>query len=83
MIKIIIIIFAACVIIYCLHRLCLWLEKNGWIYYINKKSESGFLAGTLEQMNSLLNPAVKHTIEMKQNQTTVEKQKAQDDSDKN
>lgn len=83
MIKIIIIILTASAIIYCFHKICLWLEKRGYLYYMNKKADTGFLASTLEVINGVLNPAVKHTIEMKQNQVTVDKQKAEDDADKN
>jgi hypothetical protein len=78
MLKILSIIFTICIFIYGLHKLCVWLEKNGYLYYINKKSDMGFLSGSLEAVNSMLNPAVKHTIEMKQNQATVEKQRAND-----
>lgn len=83
MIKIIVFILTASAIIYCLHMLCLWLERHGYLYYMNKKAGTGFLASTLEMINGVLNPAVKHTIEMKQNQITVDKQKANDDTDKN
>lgn len=83
MIKIIVFILTASAILYCLHKICLWLEKHGYLYYMNKKADTGFLASTLEMINGVLNPAVKHTIEMKQNQVTVDKQKAEDDSDKN
>jgi hypothetical protein len=30
--------------LYGLHRLCLWLEMRGWLYYRNKKPE-GVLPG--------------------------------------
>jgi len=61
---------------YLLHRLCLWLEANGWIYYINKKAENGTLGSTLQELNALLNPSVRHTIEMKQNQVVVRRNEA-------
>lgn len=80
MMKILTIMFMISIFIYGLHTICLWLEKNGYLYYINKKSDAGFLSGTLETVNSMLNPAVKHTIEMKQNHATVEKQKINDDA---
>lgn len=83
MLKFILVAIITVVSLYCLHKLCLWLERHGYLYYMNKKADTGFIAGTLEMINGVLNPAVKHTIEMKQNQATVEKQKAEDDTDRN
>lgn len=65
--------------LYFFDKIFLWLEKHRWLYYRNKKSDVGVLGSTLEQMNSFVNPAVRHTIEMKQNQVKIERHTADDD----
>jgi hypothetical protein len=58
---------------YLLHRLCLWLESNGWLYYLNKKAGTGILGSTLQELNSFLNPSIQHTIQMKQNHVAIQR----------
>lgn len=55
--------------VYLLHRLCLWLEKNGHLYYLNKKPERGLIGSAMEEINGILHPGVRQTIEMKRNET--------------
>lgn len=81
MLKTIVIVLLIAASVYFFHQLCLWLESMGYLYYKNKKANTGFLASTLEDINGMLNPAVKHTIEMKQKIATVDKLKAGDDAD--
>jgi len=45
--------------LYGLHRLALWLEARGLLYYRNKKSESG-AAGSFVALQQFLEPQVKH-----------------------
>lgn len=78
------VIISICIAFYLLHRLCLWLEQKGWLYYRHRKAESGIVGSTLQELNSLLNPSVRHTIEMKQNVETVMRRESEAESgDKN
>lgn len=44
-----------------LHRLCLWLEARGWLYYLNKRSESSASTSLLE-LQKALEPQMKQVI---------------------
>lgn len=58
---------AICFSIYLFDKFCLWLEKQGWLYYRNKKAESGIIGKALLEFHSFLNPSTRHVIEVKQN----------------
>jgi hypothetical protein len=54
--------------LYALHRLALWAEAQGWIYY---RKSGGFTTRTgnaMLEIQQLLEPEKKHVIEMKQEQ---------------
>jgi hypothetical protein len=53
--------------IYFFDKVCLWLEEKGWLYYRNKKAESGIIGNALLELHALLNPGTRHVIEVKQN----------------
>jgi hypothetical protein len=65
--KTFLIIGSICLAIYFFDKICLWLEKQGWLYYRNKKAESGIIGNALLELHSLLNPGTRHVIEVKQN----------------
>jgi len=46
------------------HRLCLWMEKKGWIYY-KKNPSGGGMGNALQELNALMRPSVKHVQEAK------------------
>lgn len=51
--------------LYGLHRLALWAERRGWLYYKNKKRPPGVGLGLLAP---IYNPALQHVIEEGQSQ---------------
>ncbi len=51
--------------LFLLDRLCLWLERKGWLYYRYKKPTSG-AGNALQELNAFLNPSTRHMIEAKQ-----------------
>ncbi len=55
-------ILAIGVTVYALHRLGLWLESRGWLFYKHRKSTTSALGGVLE-MHALLEPGRRHVIE--------------------
>lgn len=65
--KIFLIVIAVCLGFYFFDKVCLWLESKGWLYYRNKKAESGIIGRALLEFHSFLNPSTKHVIEVKQN----------------
>lgn len=46
-----------------LHRLALWAERRGWIYYKYRKASPGTAPGAFLEIQSLLEPGKKHVIE--------------------
>jgi hypothetical protein len=55
--------------LYGLHRLCLWLERHGWLYYKHKNPSSS-AASCFVALQQVLEPPVKHVFEMKQERRT-------------
>ena len=50
---------------YVLHRLGLWMEDRGWIYYRKKHGSSGTLSSAFLEVEALLEPTKRHVIEIK------------------
>jgi len=48
-----------------LHHLALWAERRGWIFYKHTKASPGTAGRAFMEVQSLLEPAVKHVIESK------------------
>ena len=47
----------------CLHRLALWAERRGWIYYREKHGSSGTLANAVLEVHSLFDPSKRYVLE--------------------
>lgn len=73
MIKTLIIILLLLLLIYFAHKLFLWMERKGWLYYKNQKSPGGFVGNALLEIHSFFVPSANNVVEVKQNKATVEK----------
>ena len=51
--------------LYALHRLALWMESRGWIYYRHKRGSSGSLGSAFLEVQALLEPANRHVLEIR------------------
>lgn len=49
--------------LYGLHRLALWAESNGWIYYRTRHMPAGAAGLALLEVTSILQPQVEHVVE--------------------
>lgn len=49
--------------LYGLHRLALWAERRGWIYYRQHRAPAGAAGLAMLEATSLIDPAVEHVIE--------------------
>jgi len=49
--------------LYGLHRMALWAERRGWVYYRTKQGSSGALGNAFLEVQSLLDPSAKHVLE--------------------
>lgn len=50
--------------IYGLHRLLLWMERKGWIFYWHKRSSVGAGGNILMNVSAFYDPGIRHTIEV-------------------
>lgn len=57
--------FLALAGLYALHRLGLWAERRGWVYYRTKHGSSGALANAALEVHSLLDPSARYVVEEK------------------
>ena len=49
--------------LFVLHRLALWMESKGWIYYKHKSPGAG-AGNALQELNAFMRPSVRHTQEI-------------------
>lgn len=49
--------------LYALHRLALWAEGRGWIYYRTHRASIGSAGMAMLEVTSLLDPAVEYVVE--------------------
>jgi len=53
--------------LYGLHRLALWLEREGWIRYLNARPDSGASTGALLfELQRIYEPQTQHVFELKE-----------------
>jgi len=62
---------AALVALYGLHRLALWLEARGHLYYLHKKP-SGSAAGSFVALQRAIEPQMQHVVEVRHVEHRVE-----------
>jgi hypothetical protein len=55
--------------LYGLHRLCLWLEQRGWLFYMDRKP-TGSVASCFVAVQQAIEPAARHVHEMKETRRT-------------
>jgi len=49
--------------LYSLHRLALWAEGRGWVYYRKQQGSSGALGNALLEAQTVLEPSKRHIFE--------------------
>jgi hypothetical protein len=59
------ILLAVVVGLWLLHRLALWMEDRGWIYWTRSRGHSTRAGNALLEVQGLLEPQKRHVIEMK------------------
>lgn len=61
-------LIAACiaVAVYALHRLALWMETKGWIFYLHTKASPNALGNAVLGVQQILQPGTVHVLEMRQ-----------------
>ncbi|MBW2313993.1 MAG: hypothetical protein JRH10_07355 [Deltaproteobacteria bacterium] len=68
---------------YSLHRLALWLEARGWLFYLNKRpSTSGSIGDLFLDANSRIDASARYKQEAKHLDEAREAERERDDLDK-
>ena len=62
--KPVLIVLAAAAILYALHRVALWAEARGWIYYLNSKPTGSTLGNAFLEVQSLIEPGKRDLVEI-------------------
>jgi hypothetical protein len=57
-----------------LHRLALWIESRGWIYYSRRKPSSSALGNAFLEVQSMLEPGKRHLLEVRREEPEEESQ---------
>ena len=59
-----------CIIVaaYGLHRLALWMETKGWIFYKHRKASPNALGNAVLGVQQILQPGAEQVLEMRQSQ---------------
>jgi hypothetical protein len=58
----------AVTVIFTFHRLLLWMERKGWIYYRKSSSHSGALGNAFMAVQSILDPEAGRAAEYQQHE---------------
>lgn len=53
--------------LYLTHKICLWAEDHGYLYYKRKKASNSSVGSAMLELQGILNPGANNFIEMKQN----------------
>ena len=54
--------------LYGMHRLLLWMETRGWVYYIHKKASPNTLGNAVLGVQQLFQPGTEHVLEVRQDE---------------
>ena len=72
--KPVVLVAGVCVILYLMHRLALWLESRGWLYYLNSKPSPSSAGNAMLELQSLAEPLKKHILEIKREEQVEEEE---------
>jgi len=54
--------------LYALHRLAIWAERRGWIYYVKRRGTSGALGTAFLEIQSIMEPGKRYVVEERSSQ---------------
>jgi hypothetical protein len=53
--------------LYGLHRIALWMERRGWIFYVHKKASPNALGNAVLNVQQIIQPGSGHVLEVRTN----------------
>lgn len=63
---------AGLALLYGLHRLALWAEDRGWIYYTRKHASPDTLGNAMLNLQRLVQPNAEHVLTIKKEERAAE-----------
>jgi hypothetical protein len=60
--------------LYGLHRLAVWAEERGYIYYLRGRGSSGSVGSAFLEVQALLEPGVRHVVNERKREIAEEKE---------
>ena len=58
------ILLGICAILFTCHKIFLWMEERGWIYYHKRKASPGTAASAWLELHSMIEPGKKHVLKV-------------------
>ena len=58
-------IVIAAIVLYGFHRVALWMERKGWIFYRDRKPSPGSLGNALLEVQKLIEPPKTNILEVR------------------
>ena len=65
-------VLAILIALFGLHRLALWAEERGWIYYLRRKPTTSSLGNAFLEVQSLIEPEKKNLVEVRTEESVEE-----------
>ena len=70
--KVLFALLAVVGLLYALHRVALWAEGRGWVYYLNRKPSSSTLGNAFLEIQSLIEPERRPLVEARKEEAVEE-----------
>jgi len=58
-----VVMIALGVVLFGLHRLALWAERRGWLYYRDRKPPAGAASMAMMELDTLWKPNIEHVVD--------------------
>jgi hypothetical protein len=67
--KVFLVVLALIGLLYVLHRVALWAEGRGWVYYLNSKPSNSALGNAFLEIQSMIEPDKRQLVELRHRET--------------
>jgi hypothetical protein len=67
--KVFLVVLALICLLYVLHRVALWAEGRGWVYYLNSKPSNSALGNAFLEIQSMIEPDKRQLVELRHRRT--------------
>jgi hypothetical protein len=59
------VLLVVAVLVFFVHRVALWAEAHGWIYYLRRRPQSSALGNAFLEVQALIEPEKKQLVEVR------------------